>query len=90
MSTLDDTRWSLVANRAPADFLYAVATMGIYCKPGCPSPRPRRENVRYFANTGEAEQAGFRACRRCEPASCSPRSACSCKPRTTTACSTAI
>ena len=67
MTTLDDTRWNLVATRTQADFLYAVATMGIYCRPGCPSPRPRRENVRFFATVGDAEAAGFRACRRCDP-----------------------
>jgi AraC family transcriptional regulator of adaptative response/methylated-DNA-[protein]-cysteine methyltransferase len=67
MSTLDDTRWNLVAQRQPADFLYGVATMGIYCRPGCPSPRPRRENVRFFACIAEAEAAGFRACLRCDP-----------------------
>ena len=67
MSTLDDTRWSLVAERKAADFLYGVTTMGIFCRPGCPSPRPRRENVRYFADIPEAEAAGFRACRRCDP-----------------------
>jgi AraC family transcriptional regulator, regulatory protein of adaptative response / methylated-DNA-[protein]-cysteine methyltransferase len=67
MSTLDDTRWDLVARRMPADFLYAVTTMGIYCRPGCPSPRPRRENVRFFANCAEAEAAGMRPCLRCDP-----------------------
>lgn len=67
MTTLDDTRWELVAHRIPADFLYAVTTMGIYCRPGCPSPRPRRENVRYFTGADAAEAAGFRACRRCDP-----------------------
>ncbi|HET9019576.1 MAG TPA: bifunctional DNA-binding transcriptional regulator/O6-methylguanine-DNA methyltransferase Ada [Acetobacteraceae bacterium] len=67
MSTLDDTRWDLVLRRQPADFLYAVTTMGVYCRPGCPSPRPRRENVRYFADPAAAEAAGFRACRRCDP-----------------------
>ncbi|MBU6499832.1 MAG: bifunctional DNA-binding transcriptional regulator/O6-methylguanine-DNA methyltransferase Ada [Rhodospirillales bacterium] len=67
MSTLDDARWDLVSRRQPADFLYAVTTMGIYCCPGCPSPRPKRMNVRYFANPKAAEAAGFRACRRCDP-----------------------
>ena len=65
MSTIDDTRWDLVRRReTSADFLYAVATMGIYCRPGCPSPRPKRENVRFFADAAAAEDAGFRACRR--------------------------
>ena len=67
MSTIDDTRWDLVCRRQPADFLYAVATMGVYCRPGCPSPRPKRQNVRFFRDAEAAEAAGFRACRRCDP-----------------------
>ena len=67
MSTLDDTRWDLVSRRQSADFLYAVATMGIFCRPGCPSPRPIRRNVRYFLTCAQAEAAGFRACKRCDP-----------------------
>jgi AraC family transcriptional regulator of adaptative response/methylated-DNA-[protein]-cysteine methyltransferase len=67
MTTLDDRRWEIVRRRKGADFLYAVTTMGIYCRPGCPSPRPKRENVRFFADVPAAEAAGFRACRRCDP-----------------------
>jgi AraC family transcriptional regulator of adaptative response/methylated-DNA-[protein]-cysteine methyltransferase len=67
MSTLDDTRWTIVNNREDADFLYAVKTMGIYCRPICPSPRPKRENVTYFPSAALAEAAGFRACKRCDP-----------------------
>jgi AraC family transcriptional regulator of adaptative response/methylated-DNA-[protein]-cysteine methyltransferase len=67
MSTLDDTRWDLVSRRQPAEFLYAVTTMGIYCRPGCPSPRPIRKNVRYFLTCAQAEADGFRACKRCDP-----------------------
>ena len=63
----DDLRWSTLLARAPGDFLYAVKTMGIYCRPGCPSPRPLRRNVRFFEAVPEAEAAGFRACRRCDP-----------------------
>ena len=59
--------WDTVLRREPGDFLYAVTTMGVYCRPGCPSPRPLRRNVRFFQSIGEAEQAGFRACRRCDP-----------------------
>ena len=62
-----DQLWDQVIRREPGDFLYAVTTMGIYCRPGCPSPRPLRQNVRFFRNWGEAEAAGFRACRRCDP-----------------------
>jgi AraC family transcriptional regulator of adaptative response/methylated-DNA-[protein]-cysteine methyltransferase len=67
MSTIDDTRWDLVRRRMAADFLYAVTSMGVYCRPDCPSPRPKRENVRFFADAPAAEAAGFRACRRCDP-----------------------
>ena len=49
-------------------FYYAVATSGVYCRPSCPSRRPRRENVRFFRDRQEAERAGFRACLRCRPA----------------------
>ena len=63
----DDLRWHNVAARQPGDFLYAVTTMGVYCRPGCPSPPPLRRNVRFFAAPIEAEAAGFRACRRCDP-----------------------
>jgi AraC family transcriptional regulator of adaptative response/methylated-DNA-[protein]-cysteine methyltransferase len=68
MSTIDDPRWDLVRRREPAaDFLYGVTTMGIYCRPGCPAPRPNRENVQFFADVSAAEAAGFRPCRRCDP-----------------------
>ena len=68
MATItDDARWQAVLAREPADFLYGVATMGVYCRPTCPSPRPKRQNVRFFADRAEALAAGFRACRRCDP-----------------------
>ncbi|HQT78701.1 MAG TPA: bifunctional DNA-binding transcriptional regulator/O6-methylguanine-DNA methyltransferase Ada [Rhodopila sp.] len=64
----DDVLWDKVLNRQEAtDFLYAVTTMGVYCRPGCPSPRPLRRNVRFFRCVAEAEAAGFRACKRCDP-----------------------
>ena len=63
----DEQKWDRVVRREPGDFLYAVTTMGIYCRPGCPSPAPLRKNVRFFHSAGEAEAAGFRACRRCDP-----------------------
>lgn len=60
--------WDQVQSRQTgADFLYAVATMGIYCRPACPSPRPLRKNVRFFRSPSEAEAAGFRPCKRCDP-----------------------
>ena len=48
-------------------FFIAVLTTGIYCRPICPSPTSKRENVRYFLTAQEAVDAGFRACLRCRP-----------------------
>ncbi len=68
----DETRWEAVSQRleqADGAFFYAVRTTGVYCRPSCPSRQPRRENVRFFDSWQEAEQAGFRACKRCNPKS---------------------
>jgi AraC family transcriptional regulator, regulatory protein of adaptative response / methylated-DNA-[protein]-cysteine methyltransferase len=69
--------WAAVEARdAAADgrFVFAVTTTHIYCRPSCPARRPRRENVRFYADPDAAEAAGFRACRRCRPrAASSPR-----------------
>ncbi|MBI1750511.1 MAG: bifunctional DNA-binding transcriptional regulator/O6-methylguanine-DNA methyltransferase Ada [Acidobacteria bacterium] len=48
-------------------FVYAVRSTGIYCRPSCPSRRPRRRFTVFFAGPDAAERAGFRACRRCHP-----------------------
>jgi methylphosphotriester-DNA--protein-cysteine methyltransferase len=48
-------------------FFVGVVTTGIYCRPICPSRPAKRENVRYFLSSGEAEEAGFRPCLRCRP-----------------------
>lgn len=60
---------SVIARDRSADgaFVYAVASTGVYCRPSCPSRRPRRENVAFFDTTDEARRAGFRACKRCHP-----------------------
>jgi AraC family transcriptional regulator of adaptative response/methylated-DNA-[protein]-cysteine methyltransferase len=55
--------------RSDGNFVYGVRSTGIYCRPTCPSRRPRRENVSFFAKPEIAERAGFRACRRCQPKS---------------------
>jgi AraC family transcriptional regulator of adaptative response/methylated-DNA-[protein]-cysteine methyltransferase len=67
MSIIDDPRWDLVPRRQRTGFLYAVTTMGVYCRPGCPSPPPKRRNRQFFAAWPDAEAAGFRACKRCDP-----------------------
>lgn len=48
--------------------LYAVATTGVYCRIGCPSRPPLRQNLRFHATAAAAEAAGYRACKRCKPA----------------------
>jgi AraC family transcriptional regulator of adaptative response / DNA-3-methyladenine glycosylase II len=45
----------------------AVTTTRIYCRPFCPAPTPRRENVRFFHTAAAAQEAGFRPCLRCRP-----------------------
>jgi AraC family transcriptional regulator of adaptative response/methylated-DNA-[protein]-cysteine methyltransferase len=62
--------WEAIAHRDPAwdgRLIYAVTSTGIYCRPTCPSRRPRRDRVRFFADSATARAAGFRACRRCHP-----------------------
>jgi AraC family transcriptional regulator of adaptative response/methylated-DNA-[protein]-cysteine methyltransferase len=66
----DDERWAAVVRRdrrADGIFYYSVLTTGVYCRPGCPARLARRENVGFHASCEEAEQAGFRACKRCRP-----------------------
>ena len=48
-------------------FVGAVKTTGIYCKPSCPARHPKREHVEYFTCAEDARQAGYRACLRCRP-----------------------
>lgn len=65
-----DEAWAAVRTRDEGyvgRFLYGVVTTGIYCRPGCASRTPKRENVRFFATAGEAAEAGLRPCRRCRP-----------------------
>lgn len=73
-----DPRWASVINRDPAadgTFVYAVRTTGIYCRPSCPSRTARPRNVGFHASPAEAEAAGYRACRRCNPNGQSPAEA---------------
>lgn len=48
-------------------FFTGVRTTGIYCRPICPARTPLRRNVEFFAHAAAAEDAGYRACRRCRP-----------------------
>jgi AraC family transcriptional regulator of adaptative response/methylated-DNA-[protein]-cysteine methyltransferase len=67
---IDERFWqAVVAKDARMDgqFVFAVSSTKIYCRPSCPSRRPHREHVAFFALPEAAEQAGYRACKRCEP-----------------------
>src|SRR5215813_5141994 len=71
-----DRAWQMVEGRKPvADmlFVYAVRTTGIYCRPSCPSRRPLRASVEFFATSELAERAGYRACKRCTPGQAHPQ-----------------
>ncbi|GGX22102.1 DNA-3-methyladenine glycosylase 2 family protein [Streptomyces noursei] len=48
-------------------FYTAVVTTGIYCRPSCPVVPPKPQNMRFYPSAAAAQQAGFRACKRCRP-----------------------
>ncbi|MDP9267346.1 MAG: bifunctional DNA-binding transcriptional regulator/O6-methylguanine-DNA methyltransferase Ada [Acidobacteriota bacterium] len=69
-ATNNDAEWQAVLGQHRAwdgRLFYGVRSTGIYCKPSCPSRRPRRDQVEYFFDIPAAERAGFRACKRCHP-----------------------
>ena len=64
----DDLKWrAIIARDASYDgaFIYGVKSTLVYCKPTCPSRRPLRSSVVFFATVDEATRNGFRECRRC-------------------------
>src|SRR6058998_2169284 len=71
VSTLSaQRRWRIVLardRRYDGAFVYGVRSTGIYCRPSCPSRRPRRAQVVFFRQPLAAEEAGFRPCLRCRP-----------------------
>jgi AraC family transcriptional regulator of adaptative response/methylated-DNA-[protein]-cysteine methyltransferase len=67
--------WEAVQKRdASLDgtFVYAVISSGVFCRPGCPSRRPRRERIQFFSSPLLARDAGFRPCLRCKPLDAKP------------------
>ncbi len=66
--TTEDRYWQAVLARDrtfDGAFVYAVRSTGVYCRPSCPSRRPGRDQVEFYPEPQAAEEAGFRACRRC-------------------------
>src|ERR1700677_580385 len=65
-----DLRWQAVLSSDTGHdghFVFAVSSTGVYCRPSCPSRRPRRADLIFFAQPDQAEKAGYRACLRCRP-----------------------
>jgi AraC family transcriptional regulator, regulatory protein of adaptative response / methylated-DNA-[protein]-cysteine methyltransferase len=66
----DEARWQALVNkdeRADGLFWFSVKTTGVYCRPSCPARLPKRENAIFYLSLEDAEKAGFRACKRCNP-----------------------
>lgn len=69
-NTVNDERWEAVIGRdatADGQFVYAVQSTGVYCRPTCPSRKPGRKMVSFYDRPADAEQVGFRPCLRCSP-----------------------
>jgi len=66
----ENARWAAVQHKDATydgQFVVAVRTTGIYCRPSCSARIPLRDNVCFFDTPEEAQAAGFRACKRCTP-----------------------
>ncbi|CAG9296873.1 bifunctional transcriptional activator/DNA repair enzyme AdaA [Celerinatantimonas diazotrophica] len=49
-------------------FYYGVITTGVFCSPSCSTKAANPENLRFFFDIESAMQAGYRPCKRCNPA----------------------
>ena len=66
----EQTCWPAVLEldrRSDGKFVYAVRSTGIFCRPSCPSRKPRRAQVSFFPDPSAAQQQGYRPCKRCRP-----------------------
>jgi AraC family transcriptional regulator of adaptative response / methylphosphotriester-DNA alkyltransferase methyltransferase len=66
----DDAMWKATVDcdgSYDGAFFYGVKTVGVYCRPSCKSRTPLRKNVRFFRTGKDAQDAGFRPCKRCRP-----------------------
>jgi AraC family transcriptional regulator of adaptative response / DNA-3-methyladenine glycosylase II len=70
MSPGDEQRYQAAVSKDPrfdGVFFIAVTSTGIYCRPSCPAITPKREHMRFYRSAAAAQEAGFRACKRCRP-----------------------
>lgn len=76
MFDTDERCWQAVCERdtrADGQFIFAVLTTGICCRPSCRSRRALRENVRFYPDVATAQAEGFRPCKRCQPEKTDPQ-----------------
>jgi len=76
MIDTDERRWQAVCERdarADGQFVFAVLTTGVCCRPSCRSRRALRENVRFYPDVATAQAEGFRPCKRCQPEKSDPQ-----------------
>lgn len=65
-----DERYRAIDSRDPrfdGQFVTAVRSTGIYCRPSCPARTPKPSNVTFYPTSAAAHEAGYRACKRCLP-----------------------
>lgn len=70
VAALTEENWQAILNNDAAfdgQFVYAVKSTGIFCRPSCKSRPPRKENTAIFTTPEEALAARFRPCKRCWP-----------------------
>src|ERR1700728_1667273 len=70
MTPGDEQRYQAAVSKDPrfdGVFFIAVTSTGIYCRPSCPAITPHREHMRFYRSAAAAQEAGFRACKRCRP-----------------------
>jgi len=66
----DEQRYQAASSKDPrfdGVFFIAVSSTGVYCRPSCPAITPKREHMRFYRSAAAAQDAGFRACKRCRP-----------------------
>ena len=76
MIDTDELRWQAVCERdarADGQFVFAVLTTGVCCRPSCRSRHALRENVRFYPDVAPAQAEGFRPCKRCQPEKTDPQ-----------------
>ena len=72
----DERRWQAVLARdagADGQFVFAVRTTGIFCRPSCKARHALRQNVHFYPDAEAALKAGFRPCKRCQPDTLDPQ-----------------